>query len=264
MLVPEYSQYVGRMKQPLQKPDIDNPTMYAVADSRRAELDLILMTPGSFLHAYNFIKQFGAKSVRLFVPSLRPEFISDIFNLYMILKDVIPIKWVFPKEYRHYDFTKGQIKEETYVNTVNPQLTISYIENSEVSNLYDIVVRTKNGTHYFSFHLTEKRLLELFKNRTCTYIHLPKSSTLYGGLTYDEALKIDRKYKRKLEPHDFTSVEELYKFKGRPIPDGKEINKFDDDPQTETDPLPEDYDGDMAEDDIMKMFEDDTSEGGKD
>ena len=262
MLVPEYSQYVGRMKQPLQKPDVDNPTMYAVADSLKAELDLILLTPGSFLHAYNFIKQFGAKSVRLFTPSLRPEFISDIFNLYMILKDMIPIKWVFPKEYRHYDFTKGQLKTDSYVNTVNPQLSISYIENSEVSNVYDIVVRTKDGTHYFSFCLNEKKLVELYKNRSCTYIHLPKSSTLYGGLTYDEALKIDRKYKHKLEPHDFMSIEELYKFKGRPVPDGKEINKFEDDPQDEH--YPDDYDGDMDKDDILKMFEDDTSEGSTD
>ena len=80
MLVPEYTQFVGRMKQPLQEPEIDIPSMYAVADSLKAELDLIILTPGSFLHAYNFIKEFGAKSVRLFTPSLRPEFISDIFN----------------------------------------------------------------------------------------------------------------------------------------------------------------------------------------
>lgn len=262
MLVPEYTQFVGRMKQPLQEPEIDIPSMYAVADSLKAELDLIILTPGSFLHAYNFIKEFGAKSVRLFTPSLRPEFISDIFNLYMILKDRISIKWVFPKEYQHYDFTKGQIKEKTYINTVNPQLTISYIENNEISNVYDILVRSKNGTHYFSFYLTKNKLLELYKNKACTYIHIPKSSTLYGGLTYDTAIIINKKYKQKLNPYDFTSIEELYNYNGRSVPDGKGINIFDDDPCNE--PCPDDYEGDMSKDDILKLFEDDTSEGSVD
>jgi hypothetical protein len=252
MKLPEYSRYVGRMKQPLQKPDVDNPTMYMISDSLKHELDLILLTPGTFLHAYRFITSFNAKCVRLFLPSLRPEFISDVFNLYMLLKDNIPIQWVFPEEYPHYSFSSGQIKTDAYQNQFNPNLTITYIENDETENVYDIVVRTSDSTDYFSFYLTEKGARDLCNNKEYTLIHIPKSSTLYGGLTYDSVLKLNHKYKRKLVPQDFTSIEELYGYMGREVPEGTYIGQYEDDPDNEG--FPDDYTGDITDEDILEML----------
>ena len=258
MLVPEYCQYVGRMKQPLQKMEVDNPSMYAVADSLKTELDLILLTPGTFLHAYNYIKQFNPRKVCIFVPSMRPEFISDVFNLYMRMKNLIDISWVFPKDFPHYDFSKGQIKTDVYENSFNRTLTITYVKNEEVSNVYDIVVRSKGGTHFFSFCLTEDKLKSLFRSKKITVIHVPKSSTLYGGLNYDEIAKLNIRYTQKVDPHDFTSIEELYKFKDRPVSD-IDLNSFENEPE---DTMPEDFEGEVTKEEILAMLSEDTSEGG--
>lgn len=252
MRLPEYVRYVGRMKQPLQYPNVDNPSMYMVSDSLKHELDLILLTPGTFLHAYKFITSFNAKCVRLFLPSLRPEFISDVFNLYMLLKDKIPIKWVFPEDYDHYSFSFGHIKTAAYQNQFDPNLTITYVSNENVEKGYDIIVRSSDSTNYFSFYLTEKSARELCNNKDYTFIHVQKSSTLYGGLTYDEVLKLNHKYKRKLIPRDFTSVEELYGFMKRPVPEGTYIDRYEDDPDDES--FPEDYTGDVSDDDIMELL----------
>mgnify|MGYP006916043025 CR=1 FL=1 len=260
MLVTEYCQYVGRMKQPLQKMEIDNPSMFALADSLKTELDLILLTPGTFLHAYRFILRFNPKKVCIFVPSMRPEFISDVFNLYMRMRGIIDISWVFPKEFPHFDFSKGQIKTDVYVNSFNQALTVTYLKNEEVSNVYDIAVRSQGGTHYFSFCLTESKLKSLYRSKKTTVIHIPKSSTLYGGLSYDEVAKLDRRYLQKVEPHDFTSIEELYKFKDRPIPDG-DLMAFDNEPKNT---MPEDFEGDVTTEEILALLSQDTSEGGVD
>lgn len=215
----ENGKYIGRMKQPLQKPEIDCPTMFMLTDHRLAEMDLILLTPATFLHAYKFITFMDTRIVRLFIPSLRPEFISDIFNLYMTLREYKDIKWVFPQEYPHYSFTNGQIRAGAYQNLYQSNIVITYMKNTCVEGVYDIIVRTGNGTHLFPFYLTDKMLQEAFYKPECTFIHLPKSSTLYGGLSYDDAIKINPIYKRKLMPHDFRSIEELYDFQGRQVPE---------------------------------------------
>lgn len=262
MILSEYSQYCGRMKQPLQKPDIDKPSMYFVADYLREELDLILLTPGTFWHAYEFIKFIIPKNLKLFIPSIRPEFISDIYNLYMLLKDQIPTNWVFPQEVSYYDFEKGQIRDTKYVNEADPRLSISYLENPNLNNVFDIVVYSRNASNYFSFFLTEDRLQSLYRTSKCTLIHLPKSSTIYGGLSYDTALKLNHKYKKKLVPYDFASIEELYTYKRRAIPEADSLMKYEDDPDNEL--FPEDYTGDVTEVDIRELLDDDVTEGSVD
>ena len=265
MLIKEYSQYCGRMKQPLQKPDIDKPSMYFMSDVYRRELDLVLLTPGTCYHAFQFIKKFGPKKVVLFVPSIRIEFISDIYNLYMLLKDTIPTEWVFPLDSDHYDFEKGHIKDTKHTNEAEPRITISYIKNPEVENIFDIVIYTRSASNYFSFYLTEKRLLDLYRTKKCTLIHIPKSSTLYGGLSYDQASNINCAYRKKLVPYDFASIEELYNYKRRSIPDADSLTKsqneaiFDDDEN-----FPEDYTGDVDDVDIINLLDDDVTEGAVD
>lgn len=214
MKLPEHIRYVGRMKQPLQKMNVFAPSMFALSDPEKVELCVIILTPGAFCHAYEFIKGFGAKIVKIFVPSLRPEFISDVMNLYMSLKNKMPVKWVFPEKYNHYSFSMGHEKCGVYIHPVDPMISIEYIKNSEVDRLYDILVKCEEGQHYFSLHMTDEKCMELFYCRTCTFIHVPKSAPIYGGMSYDALFDMNKKFRRKLVPFDFTSYEEYIKFRG--------------------------------------------------
>lgn len=215
MILPEYIRYVGRMKQPLQKMDIYNPSMYVVGDSEKYELCLIILTPGSFCHAYNYIKHSNARSVKIFFPSLRPEFISDIMNLYMSLKNIIPVKWVFPEVYNHYSFSMGHEKCGTYIHPIDSKISISYIKNEKVDRLYDLVVKNEEGIHYFSLYMTDRTCTELFYCKQYTFIHVSKSAPIYGGMNYDSLIEMNRKFRKKLVPFDFTSIEEYFLFTGK-------------------------------------------------
>ena len=215
--LPEYIRYVGRMKQPLQKMDAFSPSMFALSDPSRVELCLIILTPGIFCHAYNFIKKNEAKIVKIFFPSLRPEFISDVMNLYMSLKDLMPVKWVFPETYNHYSFSMGHERCGVYIHPADPQISIEYIKKEKVDRLYDILVRCEEGQHYFSLHMTDEKCSELFYCKTCTFIHVPKSAPIYGGMCYDSLFSMNKRFARKLVPFDFTSLEEYWNFKGNVI-----------------------------------------------
>lgn len=213
MVGPSFSKYLGYMKQPIIQPELYAPSMYMLSDTNKQEMDLILLTPGTYNHAYQEIKNFNPISLRLFIPSLRPEFISDIFNLYMLYRDHMLIKWVFPDSYNHYDFSFGQIQTDSYQNQANTDLTIHYERNPNVDGVYDIIARSQDACNYFSFFLTEQKLSELMQDEHITFIHVAKSSTLYGGLTYDQILEAHRKhpsvFKRRIIANDFTSADEL-------------------------------------------------------
>lgn len=260
MILPYISGYVGRFKQPIQQPNEDKATMFAVSDELNMELDLILLTPGAFLDAYHFIRQFNACYYRIFVPTLRYEFISDFINLYMSLKNIYPIKWVFPDEIDHYDFSKGQIKTNTYINENNPRLSISYVP-TELDGVYDIIVRNIDGVHYFCQYLTESCARELFRDREYTYIHIPVSSTVYGGLTYLQVVKLDRRYKQKFIPHSFTSIEQFNDMMNdvyiEEVPTDTTVDSDGDD-------IPDDYTGDISDEDIDNIFNDVFDVNGED
>ena len=206
----EFSGYIGCFKQPIHQPERNVPTMYILSDPLRYELDLVLLTPGTFLHAYQYITRFHAQNVRLFVPSLRYDFISDVYNLYMIGKDKMPIQWVFPEKTDYYSFSLGQMIEEDYTNQHDTRCSIRYQKNENVDDVYDIIISDSEGCHYFSQYLTKEKAIELFENPDIYDIHIPYSSTLYGGLTYCEVLLENVKYRTKFVPHSFSSESEYY------------------------------------------------------
>ena len=203
--------YIGMFKQPLQKPEVDSTTMFAVIDEAKIEMELIILTPGSFACACRAIREMNPRRVSVFFPSLREEYISDIFNLYMTMKDELPIKWVFPKKYRgHSTFLNGQITTVVYTNSADSSLSVRYEENPNVEDVYDIIVKNKNGTHVFSQNLDFFKLDELSKDPYVTYIHVPASSSVYGGLTYLDIVKEYKDYYHKVIPHSYSSIEEYY------------------------------------------------------
>lgn len=245
-----YSGYIGKLIQPLQVPERDRPTMFMMADSLKTELDLIILNPESYLHAYKFIIQYRPKRVRLFFPSLRMDFISDAYNLYHDLLSKIDVKVVFPKPTGNVFFDYGCINTDTYVNEFNSRINVRYIPNNNLDDIYDIVVNTDDSSNYFVSFLTREMVDEFIKNRDYT-IHLPYSSSMYGGLTYVDLDSLRRKDKRLFYPHSFSSVEEYYAYNNRELP--VELDKFHDDPDEESG-FPEDYEGDITDDEIMEMM----------
>lgn len=213
----QISEYVGLFKNPLQQMELDKPTMYIVCDKMKSEADLILLTPGTFLHAYEYLTELGVLNIRVFVPSLRPEFISDVFNLYMSKRFITPIKWVFPDKpfYPHTEFEFGQVKTMNYINEYDSSISISYVKNDNADDIYDIIVRDEKSCNYFSQYLTEEKLFELYEDPEYTSINIPYSSTLFGGLTYKEiSSTYKKKFLNKLNPHSFMSFEEYALYTG--------------------------------------------------
>ena len=203
--------YGGMFRQPIQNPSKDKTAMFALMDDdKKIEMDLIMLTPGGFYHALKYIKEMNPQRVRLFVPTLREEYISDIFNLYNSLKSFIPVKWVFPVKSDHASFRDGQIISTSYTNEVDTKLSIRYVENKYIDGVYDIEVINKDGTHFFSQHLEEDDLESLLQSDAVNFIHLQASISTYGGITYSEAIKNKRKNQYKLIPYAFSSVEEYY------------------------------------------------------
>ena len=149
MDIKQISTYIGYYKILFPNESIDAvPSMYLIMDEMKKEADLIILTPGALNRAYKYLLNLDAINIRLFVPSLRPEFISDIFNLYMSLVYIKPIMWVFPDKpfYPHIDFESGQIKQLNYINDHDSSISISYIKNENVDDVYDIIVRDNVST----------------------------------------------------------------------------------------------------------------------
>ncbi len=210
----EISGYIGWFKQPLERPKTSKPTMYMVSDWKKGEMDLVLLTPGCFLDAYHHIKIFGAVKTRIFVPSLRMEWISDIFNLYMAAKNITDIMWVFPERSDHHTFEQGHILSHAYNNEENPICGVSYVKNDNVDDVYDLIIYDSDGGHYFSQYLSEEEYSQLLeKESECVDIHIPYRSTVYGGLSYMELYEKDPAFARtKCVPHSFLSVADYYLF----------------------------------------------------
>ena len=221
-----HSRYIGRMKQPLQHPDTDNPTMFMITDARHCELDLILLTPGTFLHAYNLIVHGNYERIRIFLPSCGVEYISDIYNLYKELYKSKDIIWVFPKwehnerninlmypKYEGTDFIKfldGQLKAFCYNHPTDKRIWIRYIKNPYIPGLYDIVTSNEDEVNYFTSYITENEVIDLYQNDEHNLIHVPYSTTMYGGLNYKQILTLGKKHRQKFVPNSFSCVDEFY------------------------------------------------------
>lgn len=225
MKMSEHYGFIGYLKQPLQVPNVDRPTMFMASDPMKNELDLVLLTPGTFLHAYKYILAFKPKQLKLFIPSFGPEFISDIFNLYMLLKDMIPTKCVFPDRIGHSEFDDGLIISDVYVNPYSTSISFRYEQNQHTDDVYDILVNTEDESNYFSMFMTKEIAKSLYDNININYINLPMTSTLYGGLNYNDVLNLDRKYKFKFRPTDFTSIDEMYRAFHREKPNNDNFEK---------------------------------------
>lgn len=229
MKISDQCGYIGRMSQPLQYPDIDNPNMFVLFDYHKTELDLILLSPGAFLHAYRAIKFLNPRSVKIFTPSDKVDFISDIFNLCYEVNKIMPVQWIFPTKYKNISlFQQLQVKKENYQNPYDNQISISYKENPNISGVYDIIARTKDVVNYFTLFISEEQLTELWYDKSCDLVHLAASTPVYGGISYKNAIQKNGRYRNYLVPNNFKSVDEFYEFMKCSVPEGKYKEMWED------------------------------------
>jgi len=203
----------GNFKQPIEDLSLYGPTMYGVSDANKEELNLIILTPGCYYDAYKIIRQIGFQDVKIFVPAIDVLFISDIFNLLMETIEYKPtIQWVFPKQFTlpsSATFENSQIIAETYVNQINSSIIIEYRDAGILGReVYDILVKDGASVHYFCQYITPEKLETLYNAEAITTIHLPYTSTLYGGLSYTSATRLNIKYKTKLIADSFRTLDE--------------------------------------------------------
>jgi hypothetical protein len=154
------------------------------------------------------------QNVKLLVPALDVLFISDIFNLFMTLKNIKPnIKWIFPVTpliSRSVEFESGQQMLSTYTHPNDSSIGITYVKDTYEGSrdFYDIVITDGVKTIYLAQYINATKAELLHANNTITEVHVPYSSTLYGGLSYVTLLNLYPSYYDKFVINSFISVDE--------------------------------------------------------
>lgn len=208
------SGYTGLFKQPITNLALYGPTIYAVSDIDKKELDLIILTPHCFYDAHKIIKYCGFPSIRIFCPAIDYLFISDIalllkeFSKYDGVKDV---KLVFPEKIKipiSSDISSHIIISSEWKNRFCPYIDIAYMQTLEdVPHMfYDIAVMDGESTKYFSLNFTQTKLQFLFSREENLEIHTYYNDNHYNiGMNY---FKIKELYKDKMNmifAHTFSS-----------------------------------------------------------
>jgi len=208
------SGYTGLFKQPIQNPVLYGPTVYCISDNDKNEAIFILLSPQAFLDVYNIAKSPSIINAKLVVPSLDVIFISDIFNLFMALKPIKPeLKWIFPEcppITTSLEFELGHEKMDNYIHPHDFDLSISFIKNTNfaLKNVYDIIVRDGEKVRYIAQYIDDDKAKILIENLSIDEIHVPYSSTIYGGLSYSELIALYPDHTTKFVVNSFASISE--------------------------------------------------------
>lgn len=214
--------YTGVFKQYIENPYSYGPTIFCGRDMDRETLVMVLLTPESFADAYRTCSQITYQKIYFVVPSMDVLFISGVFNLVSLIKNIKPYaRWIFPETPAlptSIDFESRQIIEKLYSITDTDEMsgtdtlfTIEYVDAGVPNRslkVYDIIFRCNEVNIYFCQYLTPEKLEKLYNDKSIDEIHIAYASTLYGGLTYYQATNIDFKYHNKLYIHSFTSIAE--------------------------------------------------------
>jgi hypothetical protein len=208
------SGYTGLFKQPIQTPNSYGPTVYCMSDINKQEVIFILLTPESYLDVYNLAKSLSIQNIKLLVPALDVLFISDIFNLFMTLREIKPnAKWIYPVEpslSTSVEFELGQDVNSVYTHPYDSSISISYIKDiyEKTHDFYDVVIMDGTNTIYLAQYMNAEKAAALYNDQSISQIHMPCSSTLYGGLSFTELLNLNSNYYKKFGINSFSSLAE--------------------------------------------------------
>lgn len=219
--------YLGLFKQPLNNPKL-NATFYCITDELKEKLYVIMLTPEAYNDIYSICKNITYKEIYLIPVSIDIMFISSLFNLITALAPIkSKIAWIYPDdlqmkssilfEFKHYKTLK--FIDEGY------DLQIEFaLSNEKDRPFYDIYITAQGKTICFCQYVTEDKMNDLYDDISINEIHMAYRSTIYGGLTYPEILRIHNKYHNKIKVHSLTSVEDYaYCTEMNRVPVGKVV-----------------------------------------
>jgi hypothetical protein len=212
------SGYTGLYKAPS---GTGTPVSYVITNDNANYLFILMMSPMTGQYIYNIASNPLFDNIILCAPSVDALWISDIVNVILSLKDLKPtIKWFFPNtptikvpvpvqltQERANIFT---LEDRNDPGRHNWQPSIEFIlSNHEDREFYDVIIRDETAKRYLCQYLTPDKLDTLMADPKLDELHIAYKSTIYGGINFEEAIKYNPKYKKRLKIHSFTSPEEM-------------------------------------------------------
>lgn len=197
-----WSGYAGYMKQPhLIK---YSTSLFLVTNQNRDELNIFLTQPGSYDTAYHIAKGTHFHDINIFATSADINFVSDLYRLAHDLKmlgkpvvhTIFPEKIQIPTDTM---FRLNHLQLFTFNSNYDKNIAVEYrisdrsledrVQSGEEElpnfTIYDMIVYLGNKVVILPAKLTVETLEEYSKMKKVE-IHLPYSSTLYGGISYKD------------------------------------------------------------------------------
>jgi len=181
-------------------------TLPYLTNRTKQDLVLFILTPGLFNDAYKLASDPGYQRVYIMFPSDDHLFLSDIVRLQNTLSEIkVSCQVVFPhriKKYGNSTFWNNFIKRDHLLissddGVYHESFTgIRYMKTTK-DNIYNFLVSIDTGGFLFANYLDDTMLDEYNSNGSIDQIHLPYTSTLYGGLTF-KYLKENMEYRKKV------------------------------------------------------------------
>lgn len=196
-----------------------SPSVYVASGEGCIELFIIVLTPPTPQELRKLAENIKYPYVKIFAPTIDACFISDIFNSFNKTKNKLygnvgiekNTKLIFPEDIQiptSIGFLDNVEKESTWINVEDVSLTIRYIDskNPYKTGCYDIVLSTDDNSKYFASYMDVAKLESFLLEYSDTMeLHLPFSTTLYGGMTYLDVMEhVSAKDKKRIIAHSFT------------------------------------------------------------
>ncbi len=222
------SGYTGYLMQP--HPSNYNTSVLFVADYNKRELNIILTQPGSYSTAYRVASMANYQEVNIFVTCLDASFMSDVYRLakdlrrlnkksiHIIFPERLPMQVDSVIKMNHFKVSTFESKNDRNIR-IEYHLSKESDYNAALQNnasvngcVYDILVRLGQKMIFVPGVLSMWNLAK-WCNCKGIEIHVPYSTTLYGGLSYldleDKAGRdIDYAIFRDCYVNSFASTEE--------------------------------------------------------
>lgn len=220
-------------------------TLPYLTNRTKQDLILFLITPGIFDDAYKLASDPSYKRVFLFFPSDDHLFISDVVRLQNTLSETKEIcKVVYPKRIKKYGntlFWNNFMKNNAILFNSNDGAydeTYSGVKyyKTPIETVYNFHITINTGGFVLANYLDEEILLQMDSDPTISEIHIPYTSTLYGGLAMRELLdNFDlRHIVKKIRCNRFVNIEEKeecnkkYNYNRIVLPYYGEVNEYAD------------------------------------
>lgn len=207
--------YTGLYRQPFADHGLYGETLYVITDMYHQELNILILSPGSYMDICRFATAVTFQRVNLFVPTMDALFLSDIFRLVVDLQKIKKtVRWYYPEKVvvspPNKLFETAQVYSAHFISKAIADLRIEMMPASTEENkkgLYDFRVYDGKSYDLFSLYMTEAKMVE---SLNCTYdkIHFSYGAGFYGGVSVRE-MSNHNAWRGKMVPNNFSSLAEF-------------------------------------------------------